>query len=1283
VRDGEPGASYVAALRRWPDEIAQLTRTTLAERLGLSLQHVSGLLTNTHSWKATPNLLKHARKIIEMCGGTIEDIERWTTYHHQVTTCQVTGGATPWPDPPGPVGLAEAGPPRTENGDAAERRLRKLSGRLAVELDVSSSQPLDGDQQHLLSAGLYVRRTQQDAILDLLRPGGYDKPVLVHGVAGEGKSSLLWGLHEELKSNAVLEPYLLNSPWLTGIGGGTPAVPVDELLHVAERARARDRVVVFLIDTVDLLLHDELHRQQILDLCETLAEPGAEVVLTSRPEEALTLPKALFRTVGLRPYDEVELPQAIDKHVAAFCPQSLTAGLDEKIRLIVNSAARGLTVREIVLNPLKLRLLFELYQPDFPSLEHDVSSLYEMYWERRVRTDQRGEVGIADGTDLSLPAEHAAIALLAAGRTELGERLLLRSAASVAMGRHGNRRDYQDVLADTKAGAAELARRGVLIRSGQTIRYFHQTMFEYAAAVGLLDRDREQALTFLVDHLKAHPDDLFVGAVAEQALILALDDPLVASAAVAILDDMAASGAASLQRIALGVLAHQPSRQETTERLLDSVDAAALRRYAQTVPTVAKADVAHQVAMLTRVWRYGEPVRESVLEALERLSARNAAIVVSTVRELECVPVALSWKDAPARMVKLVARVLVAAAEADPTWARQQLLVLFDAMIADSTHRNVPLHLLELLADHWAVLGSGKTAADIESRIVQSQEKHDAAASEMRRALGRIQALAWRDRLSARQRSSDPEPDEWWTQTVEDLCERLEGDYYDVLANARLHAVADLITWGSLGVPMAMRTVERLNAMPGFGAFALGRTLFPQLLSAENRVGDHPVAVVIPVVLALLGGLPAPGNRPAAGAQRLAHAVRQALHDADLPTHRLAALLADVPAAGHMANWFADDHLAVLLVPAAVGGHQMARAALNRVATDFGLLSEVGRKNVSYDLVRHVDTHPWLMTLLIELSVWRESATPLSEVVVASEGEVLAQLSAHSTRLVKLVDLLFAGTGAAQRDAASLWRRLRQVGAVPAPDHQELVRRFKATPEQAARGNIVDLAVDLALDDPPRYYTVDRMLRELFRVNSATHAVMSPRDNKTRHIATAARAAWLRLVCRGCPTDDVDTNELLAIATATPASADNLVVFGQLIARLACQGNPTAAAELLLRVTDTVRSIKLSPKQENGLANKLRPAIRMIFRSATADAQRALLARIPNLPRTHARVLVAAAAQENFYTLRPTLTALLDGGLPDGVAQQIHDDIRVRSRSAASGALPRLILPLADDVPRS
>ncbi|KOV89879.1 hypothetical protein [Nocardia sp. NRRL S-836] len=61
---------------------------------------------------------------------------------------------------------------------------------------------------------------------------------------------------------------------------------------------------------------------------------------------------------------------------------------------------------------------------------------------------------------------------------------------------------------------------------------------------------------------------------------------------------------------------------------------------------------------------------------------------------------------------------------------------------------------------------------------------------------------------------------------------------------------------------------------------------------------------------------------------------------------------------------------------------------------------------------------------------------------------------------------------------------------------------------------------------------------------------------------------------------------------------------------------------------------------------------------------------MPELPQTLGRMVVAAAAQENFTTLRPDLAALLEREVPDGVVQQIHDDIRIRSRTFAVGPRP-------------
>jgi hypothetical protein len=111
VRKGEPGESYVTALRRWPIEVAKIRNKDLATKIGLSAGTVSDLLQNSRGWKTTnPTLLERALKIINACGGAPEDLEAWIKYHDRVVAYQAAIRKPPLPTPPEPTPLAAPRP---------------------------------------------------------------------------------------------------------------------------------------------------------------------------------------------------------------------------------------------------------------------------------------------------------------------------------------------------------------------------------------------------------------------------------------------------------------------------------------------------------------------------------------------------------------------------------------------------------------------------------------------------------------------------------------------------------------------------------------------------------------------------------------------------------------------------------------------------------------------------------------------------------------------------------------------------------------------------------------------------------------------------------------------------------------------------------------------------------------------------------------------------------------------------------------------------------------------
>ncbi|CAI7977264.1 conserved hypothetical protein [Frankia sp. Hr75.2] len=1168
--------------------------------------------------------------------------------------------------PPGAEADNETGGADDEQDDvAALRRLQQLSVQMADELDIASSS--DGTRtEHRLSTDLYVRRTQEADVLAALAPDGSPSATVVSGEAGHGKSSLLWGVWQRLQDDERVESFLLNAIWLIDPNGTgrEPLLPAGDLAEAVRTVAARGRTCVVLIDTADLLLHYETDRRRLLDICDRVMDDGAHVVVTSRPEEARALPRTIFQHVGLQPYDARELPEAVERHVRAYCPDAPPHPAEEKIALILRAVSRGLPTREICQSPLLLRLLFDLYAPEFPPLELDVSGLYRMYWQRRVVADTRSEVGLS-GTatvNLSGPAESVGLALLATGRTELASDVLLRYMRTVADQWNGGA-----TSAPLGEAIDTLTRRGVLLRSRVGLRFLHQTLFEYAAALGLLERDGLSAVEFLDAHLRQHPDDLFVGAVFEQLLILAAADPLMTDHVQRTLTGLADSGSVALQRTALGVVAYRPELTSAAEYLIRAVEPAAARRYAQIAPSVADVDTVHLLTALARAWERSVHCRMTVMEAFERLATREPAAVLGTVRQLRCDEYVRGMPKDSAPVIQLFARVVCAVAPADELWAAGQLMDLLELLVSRATSRDLPLYILELIASHWPTVGSAAFAAEIQAFVVQSQEVRDSGRAAMREALGRILALSWRDR---------PVTDDagWWHDLLDEVCTALEAKDQDVLANARLAAMIEYLSADWSDSRLTEMTAERLLQLKGPSApFALAReAALPRFLSIDSPAAQPALELIV----RRLNGLPAPGNKPTPGSQVWASVVRKSLH-AVRSSEQIAWLLTMTDKSQDVDLWLAEDGLALLLVQAAIGGHDTARAALMALHEQPSVTSGVVQKIVSYDIAKWLDRDRSMLSLLIELSHARRTARPLGD-VVREHGELLReQLASHTVELQRLISRLLGGSsGQQQQEGAHLWLLLDQLEVVPPPVYEEVVRWIKRVVAPQAIANLYRLAGQAAIAGRLPTVQAEGLLRGRFALVEKPPRLVRPGREKPDVVAEFARVAWLELLCIAWPLAHVDRDIALDIAVATPTDTGVLGTIGHLIGRLAESGRPSEAADLLVAVAGRSVSLGLSAKAESDLANKLRRSMRMIFRYADVGTATELLRAAPHLPRATSRLLVAAAAQESFERLRDVLLGLLDQELPAGVKQQIDDDMRARARTASTGKLPEVLTGL-------
>ncbi|MFS2015682.1 NACHT domain-containing protein [Massilia sp. CT11-108] len=1107
------------------------------------------------------------------------------------------------------------------SGDGALIDLQARSEAFAREVDIAGMDAAGKPMR--LSSGLFVPREQGEGLLqDLRRPmkDAMERLFVVVGDGGHGKSSLLWWVYRELRDDLQWSPLFLPAASFAKATVGS-GLDVDGLEDACAAIHRGGKMALILIDTADLLLRDPDNAGLFAGRLAGLLEANAYVVLSTRPGELERIDMARFtpRIYRLKTYSDTELISALTSYARRHGYSQ--AELDRILRAV----AMWRPLKDVCAIPLAMRMLFDIYSPHGIPEDINLFELYREYWQYRIRSDRRSTGLLTDavpknGRDCSRVAAYLALQMLVEGTLDLEYRQVITLFSAV---------DGKIEL------VSDLLHRGILQRSGKHIHFFHQTLFEYAAAQGLVVLLGRDGIDLLSQRCDERPEDLFMKPIQQHALLLAEEvGGAVAKAAHRELDRLLHSTDLADQSVALHV--HCSMRKACTERankvqalLLDPASSEALRvHFLRTATNIPSKRLNELIALARPLWLAASPrIRQHMVQMFGRLASRMPADVLALIGSLRLrdhvFDAANVRNDVVTDYIYLLGNL---ALSAQPT-SHGALSLLGDALdkaLAKFTR-------LDCAAQVVSIVGQLDTTA-INSFLKAQQPRHKywnasackAGADTFTKPYARLWAGHWIASGTTLGQLLASAP----TTDGAELAVHLFGvDEYirRQLAGNMVHDLPALQSHMT-GLDKPLRILwARFVLGPMLGrAYQAPATRQPALLALQSAL-DLGIGVL----------------RRKQGHVELGVAV-QLLEAAVLSAQSTAALFGAVQPGVALGEWTGTSELMPFLLAASEGGLPGARVAYEAVLGDPTKYSRAAstlqarliaafRDNPQpkyidalLDLVTHTGQAAWLRELLPELS----DASRTNEAFRESlEKKVRVIVRSASTR--------------ASKSVLQLLPELVTADAVHVPAMDEVFTWLDKLPDTETRLHLAAWTADVICRNAADAARLVVWLNE--HVFPALRAARVNRFQKEQYLNACAALVRRRLLD---PLEFVDepsrttwADRLLDITLKAPALENHLTSYGWTIAAAATRSGTDAAALFCKLIgSPTVQNISQSAQRD--LSRRLTPALRQVFAHAD-EADRAKLLAFAKGSKPHlVRSVIQIALECNVAALNDNLERL-------------------------------------------